>query len=581
MSEQGITDRRAPAVQVSDVTRSITAAAMACAAIVHFAYAPAHFDHATTHGTFFAVVGWVQLLLAGALAFRAPQQRLWLALTVGINTAVVAVWVVSRTVGVPGEDEAEAVGFPDTLATVLEIVAVLGAAAILANLLADRPVRSRPAFGFGALGALATMLLVSLSIAPSFAGSHTHGDDTAHGAGGDGHGHALDGDGELATADHPHDEEEGDDAHGHDDGTVDDHDDDGAHDHIDDRDGSELLDDDHDDDHEDDGHSHGPTTTRRGRTPTTHGHGSPTTTHGHGSPTTTHGHGPTTTHGQGPTTTHGHGPTTTGTGPTTTHGHEEPPDDWAATRLAALTGHLPAAEIAEFREKAFTNLSAEIRSRSTFLAGVPEPERTDRITAFANWSVDNALEAENGHSHGPRPWVPITNPVEQLNLQVQLAAAGTVIPRYPTAADAVEGGYTQVTPYIPGIAAHYMNFRLADRTFDAAAPEMLLYNGNTPSSELVGVSYAMFGAEPGPLDGFVGPNDEWHEHPSLCTIGTFVVGPDHTPDATCSSVGGGKLRGNSLWMSHLWQVPGWESQWGLFSGENPAVNMATSDLMRP
>jgi hypothetical protein len=205
--------------------------------------------------------------------------------------------------------------------------------------------------------------------------------------------------------------------------------------------------------------------------------------------------------------------------------------------------------------------------------------REQRIATFVDWSVDNALEAENGHSHGPEPWIPITDPDDQRALQVQLAAAGRVIGQFPTAADAVRGGYVQVTPYVPGIAAHYMNFSLQDRRFDPSFPEMLLYNGNDPGSELVGVSYAMFGAEPSATDGFVGPNDTWHEHPSLCVIGVFVVGPDHTPDSLCASVGGAKLRGNPLWMSHLWQVPGWESQWGLFSGENPAVNMATSDLM--
>jgi hypothetical protein len=31
-------------------------------------------------------------------------------------------------------------------------------------------------------------------------------------------------------------------------------------------------------------------------------------------------------------------------------------------------------------------------------------------------------------------------------------------------------------------------------------------------------------------------------------------------------------------MLHLWQVPGWESPWGLFSGENPAINIVTSDM---
>jgi hypothetical protein len=33
-------------------------------------------------------------------------------------------------------------------------------------------------------------------------------------------------------------------------------------------------------------------------------------------------------------------------------------------------------------------------------------------------------------------------------------------------------------------------------------------------------------------------------------------------------------------MAHLWQVPGYESSWGLFSAENPNINVATSDIGR-
>jgi hypothetical protein len=65
-------------------------------------------------------------------------------------------------------------------------------------------------------------------------------------------------------------------------------------------------------------------------------------------------------------------------------------------------------------------------------------------------------------------------------------------------------------------------------------------------------------------------------------LGGLVVGPDHTPEELCRSIGAEKGRqfGSSLWMAHLWQVPGWESPWGLFSGENPVVNLATSDIGR-
>jgi hypothetical protein len=106
---------------------------------------------------------------------------------------------------------------------------------------------------------------------------------------------------------------------------------------------------------------------------------------------------------------------------------------------------------------------------------------------------------------------------------------------------------------------------------------MLLYNGNSPSSALVGLSYGWLGDEP--PDGFVGPNDQWHVHPQLCIVGTLVVGPDSTPEELCDSVGGRKGMGfdHPMWMGHLWQVPGWESAWGIFSGENPAINLATND----
>ena len=565
-----------PQLPAVDVVRAVVAAATACAAIVHFAYAPAHFDHTTSHGAFFAVVGWAQLLLAGALAFKAPPTRLWLAVAVGLNSAVVVVWLVSRTVGVPGESTAEPAGFPDVLSTILEVVAVAGASALLLGLVAGRRLDTRPTLGGAAACATAAMLLVSFSIAPSFAGSHAHGEEGHEHGDGETAGHSHGTEEELAIGDHGHDEAEGDDHHDEDDPG---HDDDG--DHHDDE--ADEADDDHhdsdDDSHDDDGHDHDDDTRRPNvRNPDDHddghSHGSTTTTThgGHGHPSTT-----TTTHGG-----HGHPSTTT----TTTHGHHPGPDpdpeeDWPTIRMRALTGNLSAAQIAEFRGRAATHLTAQIRARSQLLPTLPAAEQERRITAFVNWSVDNALEAENGHSHGPTPWVPLTDPDDARALQTQLQAAGRVIGQFPTAADAVAGGYTQVTPYVPGIAAHYMNFQLADRRFDPARPEMLLYNGNDPGSELVGVSYAMFGAEPAVTDGFVGPNDTWHEHPSLCTIGVFVVGPDHTPDSLCESVGGGKLRGNPLWMSHLWQVPGWESQWGLFSGENPAVNMATSDLMDP
>jgi hypothetical protein len=71
---------------------------------------------------------------------------------------IVALWVVTRTYGVPagpGAGEREAVEFADTLATVFEILLVVGAL-VLARTAPARPVR----WPAGALGVTALVALV-------------------------------------------------------------------------------------------------------------------------------------------------------------------------------------------------------------------------------------------------------------------------------------------------------------------------------------------------------------------------------------------------------------------------------------
>ena len=114
---------------VGDVLRWLAVAACAGAAVIHFAYAPAHLDEDPAHGTFFLITGWLQLGLAFSLARWRTDRWPWLAAG-AVNAVVAAVWVLTRTAGLPGEDP-ESVGFPDTLATVLEIVVVVAAVAAL------------------------------------------------------------------------------------------------------------------------------------------------------------------------------------------------------------------------------------------------------------------------------------------------------------------------------------------------------------------------------------------------------------------------------------------------------------------
>ncbi len=55
-------------------------------------------------------------------------------------------------------------------------------------------------------------------------------------------------------------------------------------------------------------------------------------------------------------------------------------------------------------------------------------------------------------------------------LAEELRVARDTALKYPTVKDAEAAGWRMVTPYVPGIAAHYINFGLVDGTFEAEMP---------------------------------------------------------------------------------------------------------------
>lgn len=159
------------------------------AAVLHFAFSPGHFDEYWAHGTFFVVVGWLQLLWALGM-LTVPSKKLLLA-GLGLSLGVVAVWVVSRTVGVPiGPDsEVEAVGLPDLLATELELLIAIGTTVLIAR--PDLPRRALKSATF--VPGLATVMGIALvgattmAVTPAFAGEH-HGGGRSKEAAGHNHG---------------------------------------------------------------------------------------------------------------------------------------------------------------------------------------------------------------------------------------------------------------------------------------------------------------------------------------------------------------------------------------------------------
>jgi hypothetical protein len=179
-----------------------------------------------------------------------------------------------------------------------------------------------------------------------------------------------------------------------------------------------------------------------------------------------------------------------------------------------------------------------------------------------------ANEGNSGHGHrGPVPYEELTAE-ERPIFRDQVALANEVIVKYPTVAAAEAGGWRRITPYVPCIAAHYIKYgALLGDGFNPAEPEILLFEDTKPESKIVGLSYLQFSEEE--PDGFAGQNDPWHIHAKLCLGGGGVLGDESTTKADCEARGGRLADLGNLWMNHMWNVPGWDSRWGLFSSEHP------------
>jgi hypothetical protein len=187
-------------------------------------------------------------------------------------------------------------------------------------------------------------------------------------------------------------------------------------------------------------------------------------------------------------------------------------------------------------------------------------------------------EGNAGHGHrGPVPFTPLDAKTRN-TLATQVQQADAVVAKYPTAAAAEAAGWHRITPYVPCIAAHYLNTSALDGTFDPTKPEILLFDGTDPDSHIVGLSYLVFTNPDTPPEGFAGDNDPWHIHRQLCLGGGGVVGDENTTKEECAARGGRLVPLNNLWMMHMWNVPGWDSRWGLFSSEHPDLGGRIGDI---
>jgi hypothetical protein len=173
-----------------------------------------------------------------------------------------------------------------------------------------------------------------------------------------------------------------------------------------------------------------------------------------------------------------------------------------------------------------------------------------------------------------QPDVPL-DAATRASLQQQLVVARETAMRYPTVASAVAAGYHIIGGFGPGSGAHYIGgFGGAfGGAFDPGKPLSLIYDGTSPTSQMVGLMY--YGMGNSAPEGFAGPNDHWHRHSNVCTRGPEVLSPPDADitEAQCTSLGGFFMKITG-WMVHAWVVPGWESPAGVFSHENPNLRCA-------
>lgn len=189
---------------------------------------------------------------------------------------------------------------------------------------------------------------------------------------------------------------------------------------------------------------------------------------------------------------------------------------------------------------------------------------------------------ENGHQHGSGEVE--LDPRTKALLDEELDQTRELIDKYPTIADAEAAGYRRAGPFSPGLGTHYVNYGgYGGENGDAlvGAHEtmvpVLIYDGLEPTAPIAGFMYMVLGGESDEPEGFTGPNDHWHYHTNTCLV--FQDGEIEAPlgadradvsQELCDRYGG-QLIQNTGYMVHVWTVPGYESERGVFSEVSPAL----------
>ncbi|HEX3668003.1 MAG TPA: hypothetical protein VHY55_02490 [Acidimicrobiia bacterium] len=156
--------------------RWLLAALSLGAGVIHFAVSGEHYDVSWAHGTFFAVVAWLQLSWAIAVVLR-PTRSL-LRTGVFLNAGILGVWAVSRVWGVPIGPDAwtpESIALSDALSSACELgIVALALAVLVRPAVAQRTLRPAVAVPVVGIAGLGVAVVSSLAFTPALASSHHH-----------------------------------------------------------------------------------------------------------------------------------------------------------------------------------------------------------------------------------------------------------------------------------------------------------------------------------------------------------------------------------------------------------------------
>jgi hypothetical protein len=160
-------------IPVSVTFAWVAAALMAGAGVIHLAFGPDHMAEYLPFGVAFYVMGFGQLIGGLAVAFPSGSRRL-LSAAILANLGISALWLISRTVGLPIGSEPwtkEAVGIADVTCVAFQ----LGVAGLLATEMIRRPRFERlRAHRIGLPAAVAALSVFALFFVPvTVHASHT------------------------------------------------------------------------------------------------------------------------------------------------------------------------------------------------------------------------------------------------------------------------------------------------------------------------------------------------------------------------------------------------------------------------